>query len=190
MKEPASDEDQRIVQEMIGRFDAPSFMRRAKQVENTWQQLLDNCQKERTKQLEIVRLRLGQLHALAGDWEPLREWLSVGDVDFLRALFEELQPRLRLSLEATTSHRVLRSAVRDLVEAIEFFNARWQIWLRKLDLQPVNRARDAFNRYYLLEKECAFGSAALARIDFQPVPMLTIDDVARHFPLLRVPHCN
>lgn len=188
MQEPASEEDQRIVQEMIGRFDAPSFIRRARHVEMTWTQLLDRCAHERLHRLEFVRLRLGQLRALLGSWEALAEWLpEEHERNELICLHDELKPRLRLPLEPTTSRRVLRNATQDLVEAMARFNAGWTKWIAKLDLRPVNQARDAYNRYYLLEKECAFGAAAIARRDYQQLEPITLDDVARKFPLLSVP---
>src|SRR5262249_689034 len=113
-----------------------------------------------------------QLHALAG-WDRLTEALSGEHLMALQQLFDELQPRLRLPLEATTSGWVLRGAAAELVESIERFNERWTQFLAKVDLGAVNRARDAYNRYFVLEKECAFGSASAARRDFQRLAPLT-----------------
>ncbi len=68
-------------------------------------------------------------------------------------LHEELQPRLRMALRPSTSGRVLRAALRELVVAMEIFNGRWQKWLAEVDLTAINKSRDDYNRYYLLEKE-------------------------------------
>jgi hypothetical protein len=182
-----ADEDRRVLQEMLG-LTGPAFIRRGKLVETTWALLLNHCQQSRTEELAIVGFRLGQIRALAGSWDGLFGWL-LGDDDraFLERLHDELQPRLRLPLEATTSKRALRSAARDLVESMEMFNDRWTRWLNQLDLSTVNQARDDYNRYYLLEKECAVGSARLARIGFTKLPPVTLQQVAELFPLLRVP---
>jgi hypothetical protein len=54
-------------------------------------------------------------------------------------------------------------------------------------LGPLNELRDGYNRYYLLEKECAIRSVALARRGFTPLPPLTLDDLAVLLPPLPVP---
>ena len=168
-----------------------AFIRRAKLVETTWSCLLDACARARLERLAFVRLRLGQMRALAGDWDVIRASLPHDDdFAFLQRLHDELQPRLRLPLEATTSKRVLRNAAFELVEAMEMFNGRWERWLAKVDLTPVNRAREDYNRYYLFEKECAVGSARVARIGFVKLTPVTSADVASHFPLLPLPHFN
>jgi len=59
--------------------------------------------------------------------------------------------------------------------------------LAKVDLTTVNRAREDYNRYYLFEKECAVGSARTARMGFAVLSPMTLEDVARHFPLLKLP---
>ena len=184
----SSEEDQRIVQEIASLFDAPAYIRRARLVETSWLDLLSRLGGVRRKQLELVRLRLGQLLALAGGWEALRSWLpDEKDRDELRRLHDELQPRLRIPLTATTSRRLLRSALNDLQTAMTAFNRRWSKLIAKTDLQPVNDIRDAYNRYYLLEKECVVGSAQVARIGFQRLEPLSVDDVLKSLPLLKVP---
>jgi hypothetical protein len=188
MSESASDEDRRIVNEMIGRFEAPSFIRRARLVETSWDALVERCTQERIQQLEFVRLRLGQLVALAGSWDAVGSLLANDDeLNALRQLHDELQPRLRMPLVATTSQRILRGAARELIEAIDSFNRRWNSWLAKVDLEPINRARDSYNRFYLLERECALGSAVLARRAFRRLDPVTIDDLIARFPPLNVP---
>jgi hypothetical protein len=188
MNDSASEEDRRIVQEIAGRFGPAAFMRRAKLVETTWTQLLERGNHARLECLAMVRLRLGQLHALAGVWETLHPWLPEdADRAMLIRLHDELQPRLRMALQPSTSGRVLRAALRELVEAMEIFNARWQKWLAEVDLTALNKVRDDYNRYYLLEKECALGSALVARRDFKPLARITRGDVEAQLPLLKLP---
>jgi hypothetical protein len=148
MNDSASEEDRRIVQEIAGRFGPASFMRRAKLVETTWARLLEQGHHARREQLAMVRLRVGQLHALPGGWDALHPLLpDDADRALLARLHEELQPDLRMPLEPTTSLRTLRGALRDLIEAMESFNARWQRWLVEVDLTAVNKAREDYNRY-------------------------------------------
>lgn len=187
MIDSASEEDRRILQEMVGRSGSPAFIRRAKLVETTWTDVLALGAKARLERLTMVRLRLGQLRALAGSWIALRSRLAETDLVYLSNLHDELQPRLRLPLQSTTTTRVLRAAAHDLVEAMEMFNARWARWLAKVDLRPVNQARDDYNRYYLFEKECSVGSARVARIGFKKQDPVTLDDLIRQFPALTVP---
>ena len=56
-----------------------------------------------------------------------------------------------------------------------------------LNLDRVNEVRERYNRYYLLEKECALGSSRVARSGFQRLDSLLPDDFLRIMPLLPVP---
>jgi hypothetical protein len=56
-----------------------------------------------------------------------------------------------------------------------------------VDLSQVNALRDGYNRYYVLEKECASRSPRTARHGFRPLPPLTADDLAALLPPLPVP---
>jgi len=93
---------------------------------------------------------------------------------------------IRTAVSASRSSR-LRRSLRELNESLEHFNERWQAFLSKVDLTAVNEMRDGYNRYYVLEKECAVRSARIARQGFIPLEPLTIDDVIAEFPLLPVP---
>lgn len=181
------DDDEQIVREMIGRWGAPAFMRRARRVEDSYQRLVDGLVKQRLELLAMVGLRLGQLLALAGDWTLLAEWVCPSDLVALQELYLELQPRLRMPLTPTSSSRALRAALVELRESLEYFNARWQAILAGLDLAPLNAEREAYNRYYLLEKECALGSARIARAGFRPMPLLDRSVLSSMFPCLTVP---
>jgi hypothetical protein len=135
----------------------------------------------------MVRTRLAMLHALAGDWEALRPWLAEDQVRVLRDLHTALAPRLRTAVQATTSRRVLRRALSEFCESLEHFNRRWEEFLTSVDLTPVNEVRDGYNRYYLLEKECAMRSSALAQRGFHRLEPLTTEHVTAALPPLPVP---
>lgn len=70
---------------------------------------------------------------------------------------------------------------------LETFNSFWLKTVESTDLAPVNRRREAYNRWYLLEKECALGSARLALAGYQPLVPLTSADVLARYPALPVP---
>lgn len=136
----------------------------------------------------MVRMRLGLLHALAGDWEELRPLMDGEDpIEALRRMQDELRPRLRTTVEPTMSPRALRRALKELRESITRFNRLWREFLAGLDLSGVNALRDDYNRYYLLEKECALRSPRLARVGYQPLPPVTAAELEALLPPLPVP---
>jgi hypothetical protein len=169
-------------------FDAPAYIRRARTVQGALDQLVDHCRQRRAEWLKMVRLRIGLLHALAGDWDNLRPFLADDNqLDILRYHLAALASPLRAPIEPTSSHRTLRRALRELRESLEYFNQRWREFISTLDLTAINELRDGYNRYYVLEKECAVRSARVARQGFVPMQPLTTDDLAAEFPLLPVP---
>jgi hypothetical protein len=159
-------------------------MRRAKQADDAYQQLLARLHHDRDDLLVMVRLRVGQLKALAGDWQTLHFLLSDHALEILPRLHEELHPHLRLPLEPTRSPTELAGAVEELREAIHFFNLRWFKHLAGIDLGAINQLRETHNRYYVLEKECAVRSAAVAKQGYEPLEPLTQEHLLREFPLL------
>jgi hypothetical protein len=182
------DDDRRVLKQFLAHYDAPAFARRARQVQEAFDHLVSHCRRQREEWLSVVRTRLGLLHALAGDWVALRPWLA--NEDQLRMLWQlqaALDPQLRLPVEPSSSPRKLTRALRELKESIEYFNGRWQGFLETVDLTRVNELREAYNRYYLLEKECAVRSARVARQGFARLHPLTVDDLAALLPPLPVP---
>ena len=135
----------------------------------------------------MVRIRLGTLHALAGGWERLRRFVANEDTERLRELYDELSPQLRVPVEPTTSSRLIRNALAELCDSLELFNRRWSAYLATMDLKEINELRDGYNRYYLLERECAVGSSRLARQQFKRLPPVTVEELLALFPLLQVP---
>jgi hypothetical protein len=183
-----SDADQREMNELLGLFDAPAYIRRARGVEQALDFVLLRGRQRRDEWLAMPRLRLGQLHALAGGWEAVRPLLADDEqVEVLERLREALSPRLRAPLGRTTSARVLRRALGELVASLERFNRRWREYLGKIDVALINELRDGYNRHYVVEKACALRSDLLARTGFAPLPPLTFEELERHLPLLPVP---
>ena len=75
----------------------------------------------------------------------------------------------------------------NLVASLNRFNRRWAEFLGRLDLEPLNRSVDHYNRYYLLEKECCLGSARLAARHFIPQARVTRESLLEAHPILPVP---
>ena len=74
-----------------------------------------------------------------------------------------------------------------LVASLNRFNRRWTEFLDGLDLEPLNRTVDRYNRYYLLEKECCLGSARLAARHFVSQARVTREALLDAHPTLPVP---
>jgi hypothetical protein len=181
-------DDNRVAKQLQARFDAPAFVRRAQRVQEALDQLIAVCRRQRDHWLTVPRIRLAVLKGLAGEWERLNPWLWKGDqVDVLRNLDDELRPRLRSRVEPTSSAPKLRRALGTLKESLEDFNRRWLAYLPTVDLTQVNELRESYNRYYLLEKECAMRSPRLARQGFRRLEPLTIRDLLLLLPPLAVP---
>jgi hypothetical protein len=185
---PSRDDDPRAFQQMIAATDGPAYVRRARRVHDAFEQLLHQCRQQRDEWLMFVRLSLGTLYALAGSWEAVRPCLQDDEsLELLRRLHDELQPHLRVPIAPTTSVRALKATLAELIDGLKRFNRRWREHIHKLDVQPINELRDGYNRYYVLEKECALRNAAAARFGFQRLPPLTIADILQRLPLLGVP---
>jgi hypothetical protein len=182
------DDERHSVKRFLAQYDVPAYVRRARQVEEAFEQLLRQCQQQREELLTMVRTRIGVVQALAGGWEVLRPWLKdENQISSLRHLHNVLRPQPRFPPGPTSSMRVLRRALHELCESIHHFNRRWQGFLQTVDLTTVNELRDGYNRYYLVEKECALRSARLARQGFRRLEHLTVDELAVLLPPLPVP---
>ncbi len=180
-----------VSQRVLGNYDAPAFVRRAHRVRDALDSLLARCRQERDRRLTMPRLRLGLLKAAAGNWFRLRPFLANDhQITVLQELESELSPRWRSQVEPTLSDRKLERALQTLRESLEYFNARWPDFLATVNLTMVNESREGYNRYYLLEKECALGSARLARRGFQKLPPFTLEELNSHFPILPIPEIN
>ncbi len=184
----AYDDPGRLVNQFLAQYDAPAYVRRARAVQDAFDALLGRCRLRRDELLKMVRIELGTLHALADGWHNLLPSLVDADqIEVLERLHAELRPRLRVPVSRTSSASRLRRSLRTLAEAIGRFNRRWAEFVSGLDLGKINELRDGYNRYYLLEKECAVRSPRLARQGFHPLKPLTTDDVLALLPPLPVP---
>jgi hypothetical protein len=171
------------LRQLLGLFDVPAFARRGQDLEYGLARLHARCQHQRAAMLDMVRLRL-------------RQWSGAvtGAEDWPLAFNAPIEPLWTLSgaeppvwAHEIAPHGRLRAIARNLVASVERFNRRWSRFLHQIDLEPINRMIDDYNRYYMLEKECCLGSARLAARHFQPCPRLTQEALGRDYPLLPVP---
>jgi hypothetical protein len=181
-------DDHPLRQHFLARYGAPAYVRRARRVQEVFEELIERCRRQRREWLVLVRARLAALRSAAGGWDGLRPWLA-DDAHF--AVLEELYilaeapdpPRATAAASARRVGRVLAQ----LRESIERFNRRWETFLHSVDLGPANEVRAGYNQYYILEKECAIRSPVLARQGFRRLEALTPADLAAVLPPLPVP---
>jgi len=184
---PERQGEQQLFQQLVGRYDAPAYIRRGRQVEEALELLLKQCRQQRDKWLKEVRGRLEYLSSLVGDWLALRPLLA-DDVQL--TLFPQLQEMLAVKPLFRVGERPARGvkrALQQLAGSLVQLNRRWRDFLSRQNLGPLNELRDGYNRFYVLEKECALRSARLARHGFQRLEPLTTEDLLVHLPLLPVP---
>jgi hypothetical protein len=171
------------IKELLGLFDVPAFARRGQDVEYSLARLRSRSRRVRLGMLDMVRLRLRQW-ASAADGPAADRLVFAESIAGLWPLAEADPPKWAAR---TASAWRLRAIARDLIASVERFNRRWQEHLDGLDLGPINRQVDDYNRYYLLEKECSLGSARLAARNFVPKTHVTLDDLRGELPPLPVP---
>jgi hypothetical protein len=185
------DDGDRVFKQVLSHFDAPAYVRRAQRVEAALAALLADCRRRRDKWLMMVVVRLGTLRGLAGSWDRLLPWLrDTEQVAVLERLWDDVEPDLQILIKPTQAGKRLRRALSALIADVDAFNRRWAAYLPTVDLSGVNHCRDGYNRYYVLEKECALRSLVVARHGFRPLPPLTTQDLLDALPLLPIPRMN
>jgi hypothetical protein len=171
------------IKELLGLFDVPAFARRGQDVEYALAHIRTRSRRQRAAMLDMVRLRLRQWAAAAPGPEADSRFFE-SSITPLWPLTDAEAPRWATR---PASPWRLKAIARDLIASVERFNRRWLEHLDGLDLAPINRQVDDYNRYYLLEKECSLGSARLAARNFVPKARVALDDLRGELPLLPVP---
>jgi len=168
-------------------FDVPAYVRRALQLEEAQRDLerrLDRLWFDRLRPIACDVKNLIACFASAGE---LDEWLGesrrapwamVSAAAASHPDYEKLF--VDRSLFAPSRHRRYRM----LCERIRSFNEGWPSAVATIDLGPVNRQVEAFNRWYPLERECAMRHAWHALDDFRPRPLWRHCDLEASQPLL------
>lgn len=166
---------------IVAQFGAPAYMRRANRVETAFTDFIDRLRARRDELLGGVRLHLRFLMDVAGSLDAVRPFVSDEQFAALSALVA--QSGLKERSPTGASIRRLRRPLRELATSVVRFNRRWLRCAAEADLSAVNAERDGYNRWYLLEKECAVG-VIRARHGFQPLGPVTTADVLRELPPL------
>src|SRR6476619_5245088 len=106
---PGAVEADRELQHLLGLFDGPAFMRRARGVKEALEWVLARARAVRDEWLLMVKLHLGTLFALARNPERLRPLLAGDDqLAILEEMHRDLAPVLRVPPEPARSVRALR----------------------------------------------------------------------------------
>ena len=152
---PSRDDDYRAFQQLIAAADGPAYARRARRVHDAFEQLLPDAASSATNGSRSCVCRWAGCTPSPARGRPAPCLPDDESLELLRRLHEELQPHLRVPLTPTTALRTLKATLVELIDGLERFNCRWQEHVHGLDVQPINELRDGYNRYYVLEKECA-----------------------------------
>lgn len=182
----AAGEDE-LTRMLLGRFDAPAYVRRGLRLEATLQRCYERLESRRRELLAGVALSLRLLGQTITGPDDLSSYVSSpGELETIRKLFADFGSEVKWA-QARARPSMIMGRLRDLKDSIRRFNRLWLRELRSADLKEVNREIEDYNRYYLLEKECALRSPGLAARGFKRVPPLTHDALLERFPLLPVP---
>src|SRR5262245_8581567 len=138
--------DRRLYEKNTPLSDAPAFLRRARAVEDAWTRLLDRCRGKRDLLLEMPRMRLARLFALAPLPSPLlASRLGREELAYLEGLLAQWQPRLRSAVRPAKSAAELARPISDLARSFSRFNTRWLAFVGELDLAPLNKLREDYH---------------------------------------------
>ncbi|MCA9213125.1 MAG: hypothetical protein KDB27_08680 [Planctomycetales bacterium] len=182
-------DDRREFLQFLADHDVPAFIRRAQGVQDAWKRALQDCEKQRNELLEMPILRLGILAETIGrNWEAYAEELVDSAVaQTLKQHHDDWRPTLRVAVNATTDRRKWSRATEELVTAFQRFNKKWTTFVAEYDFAHVNDIRDGYNRWYVIEKSCAFDSDRIGAEGFVEIEHATADDVLIELPLLDIP---
>ncbi len=170
------------MRQLLGLFDVPAFARRGYELEFSLDRLGVRCRRERREMLDMVIVRLRQWASVATGPDDEPDHL-VGSLAPLRHAVGPVEAPWPWAVSPAPKRRRIKAA-RELAASVDRFNRRWLRYLNELKLDPLNLMIDRYNAYYLLEKECAFGSSRVASRSFRPMSRLTPEGLLEDHPLL------
>ena len=182
-----TNDEQRAFQQIAGLFDEPAFLRRARTTRNAWEFLLARAERKRKDWLKMPAIKLGRLYMLSDKFRLLSKYVSGEDRETLRQQMLELNPKMLRHLPVARDESKIVDELTELIGTYSRFNTRWFAHVCTLNYDRVNELRDGYNKYYVLEKECALMSARTAAAGFQPLLMIGREDVLEVLPLLQIP---
>jgi hypothetical protein len=171
------------INRVLGLFDVPAFARRGQELEYALARLSQRLGREREGMLDMVKVRLREWSGVATGPDDWRDTFAL-PIDPIWSLARVAPPSWS-SRPATARRR--KAVASNLVASVDRFNRRWAEFLAGVDLTPVNRRIDQYNRYYVFEKECVMGSARLAARHFVAQTPLSYESLLADFPVLPTP---
>lgn len=175
--------------ELLGQLGDPAFVRRARMVEDAERSFIAQCRVFRNELLDLAKMRMGRLAAIIDhDWTTLQAFVAgTESVFYLQNRYDEWSPQLQLPVPPSSHPKKIRQALKELVASFEFFNKRWREYLDQLSFDGINGIRDEYNRYYVIEKSCAFQSDKIGQLGFVEKRPFTVDELLSQLPLLEIP---
>jgi hypothetical protein len=165
--------------------EEPAFVQRARAPQAALESLHAACVVRRAELLEWPRRHFATLRRrVGGDWKRLGRYLRDPDS---YSVFAELERQLPdVESDVLVFLVTERGALRQFVESVDRFNRAWLYYVEHAGLEDVNRLRDEYNRFYPVEKACAFGSESINR-NFEALPPIRMSDLLDRFPPLVLP---
>jgi len=165
--------------------EEPAFINRGKAPQLALDALLKSCSVHREQLLEWPRRHFATLSLrTAGEWPRLRRYLTEKDDVRLFAVLEcQLAPTGNAAPSLLASDQAL---LRQFAESAARFNQNWLRFVEGSGLDHVNELREDYNRYYPMEKACAFGTDRVNE-GFKSLPQLDSAFLLERFPLLLLP---
>ncbi len=181
----ASVEDD-AVRLLLGRYDVPAYVRRGLRVEAAIRDFFADATRLYRELLEpVLACARALARQLPGPDALACHFPEPGEQHLIQSLYRTLLPTAPWrGSSATHAHRSAHAAAERLRAALVRFNRRWQAQVAELDYAAVNREIDGYNRYYLIEKECALRSRKLAARGFRPLERITPATVLERLPIL------
>jgi hypothetical protein len=165
--------------------EEPAFINRGRAPQFALDALLKSCSVHREERLEWPRRHFATLYLrTAGEWSRLQRYLAAKDDVNLFAVLEcQLAPIGNAAPSILASDRAL---LRQFIESAARFNQDWLSFVDGSGLEHVNELREDYNRYYPMEKACAFGRDTVNE-GFNSLPLLDSAFLLERFPLLLLP---
>jgi hypothetical protein len=177
---------------LLGLGDPPAYLRRGMSVEDAETRVVKTCEAARDEMLYPVKLRLRFWNRLLRDRPRVRKATTSDAMEYAADLGRRVfgLKESTISIAPAGWSMFAGRQWRALGAAVEEFNANWRRYLETLPLDDLHRTIDGYNRYYVLEKECAVRSIRTAIRGFIPKEKPTWADFLARFPPLPTPPRN
>lgn len=172
----------RILAEM---GEEPAFINRSKAPETALKALLKSSEVDYDELLKWPRRHFASFVArVAGDWARVQRWLAgPEEIQHFVTLESLLSPKEQQKLPLFATDRGL---LKQFLDSAIRFNESWLSFANGPGLEHVNQLRDNYNRFYPMEKACAFGNDRVVE-GFEELPLLDSRFLLERFPLLTLP---